>query len=125
MLQEKKRAMESLIFLTQMRNNTIKACSCVNNSMQRSYIPKDKATSPMMATEAIIITSVIEAKQGYNVIMLDVPNVFIQMPIPENKEKISMKICENLFYLLLETFPRVYNDYVVYERRAKHKMVYV
>jgi hypothetical protein len=91
-LQEKRRAMESLIFLTQKRDNTIKAHACVNSSTQGSYIPKNEATSPMAATEAIIITGVIEAKQGHNVMTLDVPNAFVQMPISENKEKIIMKI---------------------------------
>jgi hypothetical protein len=98
-LQEKKKAMEHIIFPTYKRNNTIKACTCTNDSTQRSYIAKDDAASPTAATEAteaIIITCVIEAKQGHNVMMLDVPNAFVQIQIPENKERIIIKIHENL-----------------------------
>jgi hypothetical protein len=36
-----------------------------------------------------------------------------------------MKICGHLVDLLLETCPGMYDDFVVYERRAKHKIVYV
>jgi hypothetical protein len=35
---EKKRAMESLIFLTEKRDETVKARACANGSTQRAYI---------------------------------------------------------------------------------------
>jgi hypothetical protein len=123
--QEKRKAMESLIFLTQKRDNTIKARTHTNGSMQRSYIPKDEALSPTAATEAVIITGVIKVKQGHNVMTLDVLNAFIQTPIPESKDKIIMKICGHLVDLLLDTCPGVYDNYVVHEGKAKHNIFYV
>ena len=61
--QEKKRAMESLIFLVQKNDGRIKARTCANGSTQRSYINKEEATSPTALTEAIIITAAIEADE--------------------------------------------------------------
>jgi hypothetical protein len=61
---EQKRAMESLIFLTEKRDGTIKAQTCANRSTQREYIPREEATSPTAATEAIFIIGVLDAKQG-------------------------------------------------------------
>eukprot|EP00957_Ditylum_brightwellii_P079041 6011857-Ditylum_brightwellii.AAC.1 len=55
-LLEKKRAMESLIFLTKKRDETIKARACANGSTQRPYIAREEAASPTAATEAILIT---------------------------------------------------------------------
>jgi hypothetical protein len=78
--------------------------------MQRSYILKDEASSPTVVTEAIIVTGVIETKQGHNVMTLDVPNAFVQTPISESKEEILMKICGHLVDLLLETCPAVYDN---------------
>jgi hypothetical protein len=89
MLEEKKRKEQWRVSSsqTQKRNNTIKACTCTNRSMQRSYIPKNEETIPTTTTEAIIITGVIEAKQGRNFMTPDVPNAFVQMLIPENKKR--------------------------------------
>ena len=46
---------------------------------------------PMAATEAILITGVIEAKQHRD-ITLDIPNAFVQTPIPQDGDKVMMKI---------------------------------
>jgi hypothetical protein len=51
---ENKRAMESLIFLTEKRNETAKARVCANGSTQRAYISQEEASSPTAASEAII-----------------------------------------------------------------------
>eukprot|EP00957_Ditylum_brightwellii_P049881 3781616-Ditylum_brightwellii.AAC.1 len=75
--------MVSLIFLTEKRDDTVKARACANGSTQRSYINKDEASSPTAATEAILITGVIKTKQHCDIMMLDIPNTFVQMPIPE------------------------------------------
>jgi len=45
----------------------------------------------MAATEAILITGVIEAKQHRD-ITLDIPNAFVQTPIPQDGDKVMMKI---------------------------------
>jgi hypothetical protein len=89
---EKKRAMESLIFLTEKRDKTIKARACANGSTQRSYIAREEAASPTAATKAILITGVIKAKQNRDIMMLDIPNTFIQTLVSEKGEKIIMKI---------------------------------
>ena len=72
-----------------------------------------------------MITGVIEAKQGCNIMTLDVPNAFVQTPIPDSKKRIIMKIRGNLVDLLLEICPGVYDNYVVNERKSQHKVVYV
>ena len=60
--EEKKRAMESLIFLAEKRNGDIKVRYCANGSTQCSYIPKKEATSQIVATDSILIIGVIDAK---------------------------------------------------------------
>ena len=81
--QERKRAMESLIFLVEKRDGKVKARTCANGSTQRAYIPKEEAASPTVATESIMLTGVIDAKQERDVMTLDIPNVFVQTSIPQ------------------------------------------
>jgi hypothetical protein len=60
---EKKRAMESLILLTEKRVKTVKAHVCANGSSQRAYISREEASSLTAASEEIIITGVIDANK--------------------------------------------------------------
>ena len=100
--EEKKRAMESLVFLAEKRNEDIKARYCENGSTQRSHVPKKEATSPTAGTDSVLITGVIDAKQGRDVMTLDVPNTFLQASIPEENEKVIVKIRGRLVDILIE-----------------------
>jgi hypothetical protein len=120
---ERKRAMESLIFLTEKRDKTVKARVCANGINQRAYMSREEASSPTAASEAIIITGVIDAKQKRDVMTLDIPNSFVQTEISPDGDKIIMMIRGQLVDILLELCPGVYNDYVIDE--GKHKIMYV
>ena len=118
--QKKKRATESLIFLAEKQDGTIKARTCANGSTQRAYIPREEATSPTTATEAILITGLIEAKQRGDVMTLDIPNDFVQTDILQTREKVVMQIRGELVNKLMEICPGVYEDYVLYEGKKSN-----
>jgi hypothetical protein len=82
---ERKQAMESLIFLTEKKDGRIKARTCTNGSTQREYTDRDKAASPTAMAELHIITAVIEAKQGCDVMTANIPNAFVQTVIEEQE----------------------------------------
>ena len=104
----------------------IKARACANRSMQKLYIPREEATSPTAATEAMMITGVIKAKQNRDVVTLDILNAFVQTRIPKSKDKIIIKICRDLVNILLETCPEVYDNYVFYKGKTNNnKIIYV
>ena len=102
----KTRAMNVLIFLIGKRDGTIKARACANSSLQQEYINKEESASPTVTTEALLATAVIDAKLNRNVITLDFPNVFVQTPIPETKEKVIMRINGHLVDYLEYLFPK-------------------
>jgi hypothetical protein len=91
---ERRRAMESLIFLTEKKDGRIKARTCANGSTQQEYTDREETTSPTAMTESYLITAVINAKQGRDVMTADIPNTFVQTDIEDkpNGEKIIMKI---------------------------------
>jgi hypothetical protein len=45
---------------------------------QRDYISKEDASSPTVATEAVLLSCIIDAKEGRDVAVIDIPNAFIQ-----------------------------------------------
>ena len=80
---ERKRAMESLIFLVEKCDGRVKARTCANGSTQRKYMDRDEAASLTAMTESILITAVIDAKQKRDVMTADIPNAFVQTDIEE------------------------------------------
>ena len=76
--QERTRALESLIFLVEKRDGTVKARTCANGSTQRVYTTKEEAASPTVMVESILLTATIEAKENRDVMTADIPNAFIQ-----------------------------------------------
>jgi hypothetical protein len=122
---ERKRAMESLIFLVEKRDGRVKARTCANGSTQREYTDRDEAASPTVMTEAVLITGVIEAKQRRDVMTADIPNAFVQTDVGKRPigERIIMKIRGPLVDMLVALSPETYEPYVVYE--GKSKVLYV
>eukprot|EP00957_Ditylum_brightwellii_P151380 11527315-Ditylum_brightwellii.AAC.1 len=111
--------MESLIFLAKKRDGSIKARTCANGITQRSFISCNEATSPMAATDAVLLTGVIKAKEKRDVITMNTSNAFVQTDIPEQKEKMIMKIRGVLVDILIDLCPRVYEEHFVMERGKK------
>jgi hypothetical protein len=124
---EKKRAMESLIFLVEKRDGRVKARNCANGSTQRAYMERDDAASPTAMTESILITATINAKQKRDVMTTDIPNAFVQTDVDEKNqvkgEHIIMKIRRPLVDMLLEIATEVYEGYSTY--KGKTKVLYV
>jgi len=91
---KRKRAMESLIFLNEKRDGRIKGHACANGSTQREYVDPDDAASPTASMESIIITGVLDAFEGHDVMTADIPNAFVQTEVGEQKkdEQIIMKL---------------------------------
>ena len=121
---EKRRAMESLIFLVEKRDKSIKGRACANGSSQREYMDRDEAASPTTMTESVMITATIDAKQNRDVMTADIPNAFVQVDIDKKKgEQIIMKVRGLLVNMLTELSPETYEKYVVYE--GNNKVLYV
>jgi len=73
-LVEKKKIMESHMFLEQKRDSSIKARLVAGGNRQRDFVSKEEVGSPTAATESVLITSVIDAHQCRDVSTVDIPN---------------------------------------------------
>jgi hypothetical protein len=118
---EQKREMESLIFLVEKKDGIIKARACSKGSTQREYINKDDYASPSVATESILLTAAIKAKEGRDVMTSDNSNAFVQTNMEvDGKEKIMMKIWGPLVTMLTELDSDLYSKYVIEENNNKN-----
>ena len=105
--EEKKKALESLIFVKQKETGEVKARHCADGRPQREYTPKEEAASPAVSLESIMITCTIDAMEERDTAIIDVPNAFPHTPMP-NDEKVVMKIRGELAELLVTISPALY-----------------
>jgi hypothetical protein len=68
---KRKTALESLIFLTEKKDGSIKGHTCANGSTQSGFIGRDEPTD---ITESVIQTAFIDAKEYRDVVVANVPN---------------------------------------------------
>ena len=119
---ERKKAMEALMFLTEKRDKSVKGRMVYNGKPTREWLSREDSASPTAALESIMLTAVIDAHEGRDVMTADIPNAFIQAEMPElNKgnERVIMKITGVLVEMLVQLNPASYGPHVVYEKGRK------
>ena len=81
----------------------------------------EDSASPTVALESIMLTAIVDAKEGQDVMTADVPNAFIQtqMPIEEGKEQVIMKATGVLVDLIVEMASKVYGPFITFENGKK------
>jgi hypothetical protein len=63
----------------------INARKVVGGNKQRDYITKEDVSSPTVAAEAVMLTCVIDAVEGRDVTIINVPNAFVQTVVEDEK----------------------------------------
>ena len=118
---EKQRAMEGLMLVTQKRDGRVKARLAYNCKPTREWVSREDKSSPTALTESIMLLAAIDAKESRDVMVMDIPNAFIQthMPDKDDGERVMMKIRGRLVDWLLEIDTHAYNSFVVMEKGEK------
>ena len=71
---------------------------------------------PTAALELILITSCINALEGHDVIMVDIPGAFLTADIDKD---VNMVLCGRLAELMVDVEPSLYCKHVTVENRKK------
>jgi hypothetical protein len=105
----KKIALESLMFLKEKRDGSIKGRACADGKKQGEGSTKSDATSPTMALESVLITETIDAFEKREVAMVDVPGAYL---ITDMDEEVFMCLRGKLAELMVQTAPEICRKYV-------------
>ena len=119
--EEKRKALRTLIFLKEKRDKRIKSRTCIDGSPQRDYIPKEDASSPTAARDAIFIQSAIDAMEGRDVAYADMPGAFLHT---KTDEHVIVLLTGELCELMVAVDPKIYRRYVTTGRSGR-PMLYV
>ena len=87
--EQKQSAVPSLMFLTEIRDKSIKARKCTGGKKQKDYIPKEKAASSKIMLESILITATVEAVDKRKVAVIDLPGALVHT---KNDREVLMKM---------------------------------
>ena len=98
------------MFLKQKRTGQIKGQGCADGCKQRLHTPEDDASSPTVATESVLLSCVIDAKEQCNVATVDILGAFMQ---GDQDETVHMCLEGTLAKLLTKCDPKLYRQYVV------------
>ena len=84
--EERRKTLNSMIFLVQKRDGRIKARTVADGSVQTGWMNKEDAASPTASVEGILLTAVVDAHEGRCVATVDIPHAFIQTDIDKDKD---------------------------------------
>jgi hypothetical protein len=110
--------LESHMFLKQKRDGNIKGRTVAGGNKQRDYISKEDASSPTIATEAVFLSCIIDAKEGCDVAVVDIPNAYVQTRVEKEKDMAFIRIRGFLVDILVEISPDVYKSYVSRDKKG-------
>ena len=117
--EEKKKALNAVTLIKEKRNGDLKGRACADGRKQRKYINKEiDVSAPTMSLEAFISTLLIDASENRDVATFDVTGAFLQPELPENDEKVLLKLKGIFVDIMCETNPE-YTETVIYENGVK------
>ena len=88
---DRSKALSAFVFLVEKHDGSIKARKCAVGSKQRTWegYKKEDDASPTVATDSVIVTSVIEAHEERDEATLDLPGAYLHA---KNDEHIIMPV---------------------------------
>jgi hypothetical protein len=110
--EERKGALRYLMFLKEKRCGTIKGRGCADGRSQRGYMTKEETSLPTVATEALILTCVIDAIERHNVATCYIPGAFMQSDM---KGKVVIKLEGVMAEVILKIDQTKYQKHVTKE----------
>jgi hypothetical protein len=105
--EQKQEELAYLMFLKWKRCGKIKGCGCADGRKQRACTTREDAASPTVATESIFLTTVIDALEGRDVPVLNVPGTFMQADMDE---LVHVRFTGKMVDLLMEIDQNMYGS---------------
>jgi hypothetical protein len=113
----------SHICFKEKRDGSIKGRTVAGGNKQRDYISKDDASSPTVATESVLLSCIIDAEEGRDVAVIDIPNAFIQTRIEDEKDMAIIRIRGVLVDILVNIAPDVYKQYATKDKKGISQLI--
>jgi hypothetical protein len=114
---KKKGALESLMFLKEKRDGSIKGRTCADGWEQWETAEPVATTSPTVYLKYVLVTSTIEAFEGREVAVVDIPGAYLSADMDE---EVIMLLRGRLVELMVKTAPNIYRKYMTVDANNQH-----
>eukprot|EP00957_Ditylum_brightwellii_P102984 7848157-Ditylum_brightwellii.AAC.1 len=74
----RKESLQYPMFLTKKRSGQIKGRGCADGCKQQTYEPKDDTSAPTVATEALMLSCLIDVMEGRYMATVDIPGASME-----------------------------------------------
>ncbi len=111
------------VFVKKKCTGQIKACKVAGGNKPRVFISKENISSPTVATESVLLTSLVDAQENHDVAIVDIPNAFIQTVMEDGEDKVVMRIRGHMVNVLVKVAPRVYGPYVSTNKQGRKQLL--
>ena len=99
--------------LKQKRCGRIKARGCADGRKQRLHKTKEETSSPTVTTEALFLTSLIDAEEERDIATVDIPGAFMHSDMDE---LVHVRLSGPMAELLVRVDPEKHRKYVVKDK---------
>jgi hypothetical protein len=105
-------ALKYLMFLNEKWSGVVKGRGCADGHPQCDYLTKEDTSAPIVSTEALFLTSVVDTREGRKVISVDVSGVFMHCNM---NELIYVKLEGVMARMMVRINPQRYGPYLAEE----------
>jgi hypothetical protein len=102
---QKRKALKYLMFLKKKRCGMVKGRGCADDRKQHEHTTKNETSSPTVATESLMLSCIIDAKERQDVATADIPGAFMQA---DSEGEVHMKMEGTMAELLVKLDPKLY-----------------
>jgi hypothetical protein len=111
------------MFVKKKQSGQIKAHKVAKGNKQKDFISKENASSPTVATESVLLTSLVDAQENRGVAIVDISNAFIQTVMEDDEDKVVMRITGHMVDVLVKVAPKVYGPYVSNDKQGRKQLL--
>ena len=101
---QKRGALRAINSIKEKRRGKLKGRTCADGQPQRCYKTKEDSSSPTISLEALFTILIIDAQEGRDVEIFDVPGSYLNSDMPEDKF-VLLKIEGNFVDIMGEVNP--------------------
>ena len=84
---------------------------------------KEDVSSPTVSTESVSLSCIIDAQEGGDVTITDIPNAFIQMRVECEQDMVIMKLHSALINMLLDIAPETHKKHVTENKKGDKQLI--
>jgi hypothetical protein len=111
------------MFIGQKRTGETKVRMVAGGNTQRGHVTKEELSSPTVSTKAVLLTSIVDAREGRDVAVVDIPNAFIQAKVDDAKDCVIIWITGVIVDWLVKVAPKVYASYVAMNSKGVNSLL--